>query len=303
MSYSRKTRGLFFIFISAIMFGSYGIWSRLIGVGEGIFYPSWTRGLLIALALLPILLYKKQIVPIKRSDWKWMSVYLLATSLTQAPLFYAFNHMNIGTATLLFFVTMLLTMYAVGVFFLGEKLTKIKTISFALAFLGLYITFSFSILVFSIFAALMAILNGMASGTEVASSKKLTHNYSSLYVVWLSWILIAISNFIISIAIGERQFSPALNMFSLYQVGYAVAGILGFWLVIEGVKHVEASIGGLLGLLEVVFGILFGMLFFHEILTAKIFIGAVCIIFAAALPHVFELYKNSLVETKPFTKI
>ena len=274
------------------MFGSYGVWSRLIGESFGVFYQGWSRGLLISFVLFPILLFGKQIVPIRKADWKWLFVFLFFTSLTQAPLFYAFNHMDIGTATLLFYVTMMLTMYIVGLLFLGEKLNRIKIISFVLASVGLYIIFSFSIVAFALLAALMAILNGVASGGEVSFSKKLSGSYSPLYLSWLSWLIIAITNAPVSFFLGEQQHLPSFEIVWLYQIGYAIASVLGFWLIIKGLKSVEASIGGLLGLLEIVFSILLGIMIFNEGLTEKTIIGGVIIIFAAALPHVVELAKK-----------
>ena len=116
-----KKRGILLILLSTLMFGSYGVWSKLIGSSFGPFYQGWTRGLILTVILFPILYYGKHIVPIKKADWGWLSIFLIATSLTQAPIFYAFNHMDIGTATLLFFVSMLLTMYAVGIFSLRKK--------------------------------------------------------------------------------------------------------------------------------------------------------------------------------------
>ncbi|MEK7133637.1 MAG: MBL fold metallo-hydrolase, partial [Patescibacteria group bacterium] len=41
--------------LAALMFGSYGVWSRLLGSSFGTFYQGWTRGLIIALILFPIL--------------------------------------------------------------------------------------------------------------------------------------------------------------------------------------------------------------------------------------------------------
>lgn len=289
---NRNNKGLLFILIAALMFGSYGVWSRLIGESFGVFYQGWSRGLLISFVLFPILLFGKQIVPIRKADWKWLFVFLFFTSLTQAPLFYAFNHMDIGTATLLFYVTMMLTMYIVGLLFLGEKLNRIKIISFVLASVGLYIIFSFSIVAFALLAALMAILNGVASGGEVSFSKKLSGSYSPLYLSWLSWLIIAITNAPVSFFLGEQQHLPSFEIVWLYQIGYAIASVLGFWLIIKGLKSVEASIGGLLGLLEIVFSILLGIMIFNEGLTEKTIIGGVIIIFAAALPHVVELAKK-----------
>ena len=280
--------GIIFIFLSTLMLGSYGVWSRLMGNSFGVFYQGWTRTLLISMVLFPILYYRKEIVAIHKKDWKWLSVFLIATSLTQAPIYYAYNHMDIGTATLLFFVGMTIMMYLFGFIFLAEKITTIKIFAFLLACLGLYITFSFSLIAFSLLAASMAVLNGVASGIELSSSKKLTGSYSPLYITWLSWIIIAISNCVLSIALGEKQLIPTFNLVWLYLVLYAIVSILGFWLAIEGYKFLEASIGSLIALLEVVFAVIFGVLIFHQHLTMKVAIGGILIMFAAALPHLYK---------------
>jgi drug/metabolite transporter (DMT)-like permease len=288
-----KNKGLIFILLSTIMFGSYGVWSRLIGNSFGVFYQGWTRTLLISLILFPILWYKKGIIPIQRKDWKWMSVFLVSTSLTQAPIFYAFNHMDIGAATLLFFVGMIITMYVVGFAFLNEKPTWEKIVSFVLACVGLYATFSFSLVAFSLLAASMAVLNGVATGVELSSSKKLSGSYSPLYITWLSWVIIAITNCVASIALGEPQPFPTISLAWIYLAIYAIVSILGFWFAIEGFKYAEASIGGLLSLLEVVFAVIFGMLIFHQELTPIVILGGVLILIAAALPHVIRSPEKS----------
>ena len=166
-----KTYGIVLILIASLLFGSYGVWAKLIGGDMGVFFQGWSRGLIIALALFPILYFKKLIVPIKKEHWRWLAVFLFFTSLTQAPLFYAFTHMDIGSATLLFFVSMLLTMYLVGYFFLGERMTWVKIISFLVACVGMYMIFSFSLVAFTLLAAVMAMLNGVASGGGIAFSK------------------------------------------------------------------------------------------------------------------------------------
>lgn len=286
-------KGVLLILLSALMFGSYGIWSRLMGSAFDPFYQGWTRALIITVLLFPLLLVKKQCISIQRKDWKWLGVYLLFTTFTQAPLYYAFNHMDIGTATVLFFATMLLTMYLFGFLFLGEKLTNIKVVAFFIACLGLLITFSFSLIAFPIFAAGMAVLNGIASGGEVSSSKKLTGNYSALYVTWLSWVIILVTNLPLSLLLGEVQHAPSLSLAWGYQLGYVVAGIVGFWSIIEGLKYTEASIGGLIGLLEVVFSIAFGVLLFGEDLTVRSGAGALLVLCAAALPHLAEIRRKS----------
>ncbi len=286
-------KGVLLVFISTIMFGSYGVWSRLMGESFGVFYQAWTRALIIAIILIPILLFKRQIICIKKKDWGWLIVFLLFTSATQAPIFYAFTHMDIGSATLLFFVSVVLTMYTVGFVFLREKFTAIKVLAFFIALIGLACIFSLSTQRFTLLAASMAVLNGIASGGEVAFSKKLSGDYSPLYLTLLSWLIIIPTNGMLSLLLGEKLLMPSFSLLWLWQGGYVVASIFAFWFVIAGLKHIEASIGGIIGLLEIVFGIGFGMLLFGETLTLRIGIGALCILVAASLPHVQGLGKQS----------
>lgn len=288
-----SNKGILFVLVSTFLFATYGVWSRLIGDSFGIFYQSWSRALVITLLLFPYLLWKKRIIPISRKDFGWFGIFLFFTSLTQAPIFYAFNHMDIGTATLLFFVSMLLMMYCTGLLFLGETLTKIKIVCFILAGIGLYIMFSFSLALFSLLAAGLAIVNGIVSGGEISFSKKLSQKYSVLYLSWWSWVIIVLTNAPLSFLLGEVQHLPSFEIVWLYELGYILASIFGFWFILEGVKYTEASIAGLLGLLEVVFSILLGILLFKEELALKIVIGALFIIVAAALPHVVDLWSES----------
>lgn len=290
---SSQSKGLFLIILSALMFGSYGVWSKLIGGSLGALFQGWTRGLFLAIILLPILLWKKELIPIEKKDWKWMGLFLVFTSLTQAPIFYAFNHMDIGTASLLFFVSQVLMLFVVGIFFLGEKLTKIKLLSFILALAGMSIVFQFSLVVFTLLAAAMAVLNGIASGGEVGFSKKLSEKYSPLYLSWLSWVIIVITNAPISYLLGETWILPSFEIVWIYQLGYTIVSLIGFWAVMEGLKTVEASIGGLIGLMEVVFTIGFGIILFSEELSTKVIIGGALIMVAAGLPHLVEMLNRN----------
>lgn len=286
---SRATYGTAAVLASAFLFGSYGVWSRLIGDGMGNFFQGWTRALLILVIVVPIVLWRREWVRVEKKDRKWMVVFLAFTSMTQAPVFYAFNHMDIGTASLLFFVSMFLTMSTVGIFFFSEKATLVKVFAFILAIIGMYFVFSFSLASFSLLAALMAVVNGVASGGEVAFSKKLSTAYSPLYLTLLSWGIILITNLALSLALGEAQTLPAFSTAWLWQICYSVVSLFAFWLVIAGFKHVDATVGALLGLLEIVFSIVLGVIIFGEHITPTIAIGGTLILFAAAFPHLREL--------------
>jgi len=285
------------VLLSALFFGSYGIWSRLIGDDMGNFFQGWTRAVIILVLIVPLVLWRREVVKILPQDRKWLFVFLAFTSMTQAPIFYAFNHMDIGTASLLFFVSMFLTMNIVGLSFFKEKLDAAKVLAVVAAIIGMYLVFSFSIASFTILAAMMAILNGVASGGEVAFSKKLSSNYSPLYLTLLSWVIILITNSILSVVLGESQIAPSLSMTWFWQLCYSIVSLFAFWLVIEGFKRVDATIGSLVGLLEIVFSVLFGILLFSETLTASVAVGGLLIICAAALPHFYGFFRNGQART------
>ncbi len=199
--------------------------------------------------------------------------------------------MDIGTATLLFFTTFLLTMYVVGFFFLKESFTKVKIVSFFMALVGLYVIFSFSLEKFTFLAALMAVLGGIASGGEIAFSKKLSSAYSPLYLTALSWLIIIPTNRFFSVLLGEKQLAPSFDIAWLWQLCYTISSLLAFWFLVTGLKYLDASVAGLLGLLEIVFSIAFGVVIFGEILTGRVILGAIIILFASSLPHIKELVK------------
>jgi hypothetical protein len=79
-------------------------------------------------------------------------------------------------------------------------------------------------------------------GRRGGFSKKLSDKHSPLYLMALSWLIIAASSLPISLILGERQLMLGLTSPWLHTVCYALASLLGFWAVIVGVRHIEASI-------------------------------------------------------------
>ncbi len=51
-------------------------------------------------------------------------------------------------------------------------------------------------------------------------------------------------------------------------------------------KLIDAGAAGILGLLEIVLGIVFGVAFFHEKPALIVLLGAIIIICAAAIPYI-----------------
>ena len=279
--------------LSAVFFGSYGIWARLIGTDIGNFFQVYSRCAIILCILLPIGYFTHSLKPIAFKDWKWIAIYtLFGGLLTQIPYFYAFNILGIGSATLLFYASYTIVSFVLGVLFFGEQMTWDKLCGLICAIAGLSILYHVSFLHHQVFAACLAVIAGLAGGVEVVFTKKVSHTYSPLELSIFIWVVTFFGHLIGSFIFHEYQFLSFTSPLWLPILGYAIASISAFFLVVSGYKYVEPSIGGLTGLLEILFGIGFGMLFFKEQLTPQIVIGGTCILLAAALPNIVNLKRK-----------
>lgn len=184
--------GYSLILASAVLFGTYGVWSRLMGESFDPFYQAWMRGVIILLLMLPLMLIGKSFRKIERKDWPQTGLYIAFCIFTQVPLYYAFNNAPIGTVQLIFYALFVITAYIVGRVYLGEHITKVKLLSMVLAFAGLAVVFGVSVIAFAPLGLALAALNGVASGGEVATSKKYQTNirlrYSYFGDGYLPWL-------------------------------------------------------------------------------------------------------------------
>ena len=282
---------------SALAFGTYGVWARMMGGGFGLFSQAWIRSLLILVLLVPIMIATKTSPRVARKDWAALAIFCAFAVCSQVPIYYAFNHAPIGTVQLIFYSTFVITAYLVGKLYLNEKITKVKLLAMLLSFAGLALVFGVSFEQFAVLALILAVINGVASGGEVASSKRLSTTYSSLNLSFWEWFVTLATHLPIALLLHEHQSLPAANRAWLGMILFVVASLVAFWLVIEGFRHVDASIGGLIGLMEIIFGVVFGAIFFHEVLHWSVYIGGVLILVSAMLPDLVNIIKHIRTKT------
>ncbi|HLD04041.1 MAG TPA: DMT family transporter [Candidatus Dojkabacteria bacterium] len=187
-----------------------------------------------------------------------------------------------------------------GTAFFAEKFTVIKLIALIFAISGLVLIFNFSLKQNLLLPALAAIVSGGAGGAEVTFTKKVSERYSAIQISIFLWLVIFITHFFGSMLTQEQHLVPEFSQVWAGILGYAIASLLAFALVVKGFQYVEASIGALVGLLEIVVGIVLGLVFFSEQLTWQTIIGGLLIILAAALPNLQNLRKNKIKDSLKF---
>lgn len=285
---NNTTKGSLYIIISAIFYASYGIWSRLMSDGFGEFNQAWTRGVILLVAVIAYLLATGSFKPIKSTDRKWFIIIGLCGSLNQAPYFFGFEHLPLGTAILIFYASLTLAGYILGKFAFGETIDRPKQISFILAIIGMSIIYKFSLTNDQLLPAILMSIAGFMGGTAGILPKKLSSCYSEPQILVSYLSLMIVANYPLSLFFGENL--PPLTQTTAWipQLGYAASMLIANLTVIAGFKYIEASIGTLIGLVEILFGVLFGYFLFGETLSLTTYLGAGLILFSASFPYFFK---------------
>jgi drug/metabolite transporter (DMT)-like permease len=260
----------------------------------GEFSQAWTRGLLLLVVVLLLNWKLKFIRKIEKKDWKWFLAIAIAGGINQAPYFLGFEHLSIGTATLLFYASLVVGGYILGKIFFNERMTVVKIVSLLVAIFGMVLIYGFTLTPSQVFPASMTVLAGLLGSSTVILSKKLVGNYHELQIMLGYFICQVLFNYPMALILGDAL--PVLQISTpwLGQLGYAIAMMLANMAAITGFGYLDPSIGSLIGLAEILFGVIFGVLIFGEVLGAGVIAGGICIILAAALPSLVEMKQKTI---------
>ncbi len=96
----------------------------------------------------------------------------------------------------------------------------------------------------------------------------------------------------VSLLINERQVPIHFDKAWMYLLIYSAVNATAFWMSVTGFKHVDASIGSLIGLTEILFGVVFGAILFHEHLSWTMYLGGAIILFSGMLTDLANVLQN-----------
>lgn len=286
--------GTGYILISALFYGSYGIWSRMMGGYFGEFSQAWTRGLVLLVFVLVYGLRNKIFRTIARQDWKWFGIIALCGGLNQAPYYFGFQGLGVGTGTVIFYAALLIGGYLIGLIFFKEKMVMAKIVSLLLAIAGILTIYRLSLGVGQVVSALVMVTAALMGSVAAILPKKLSGTYHELQIMMGYFIVMVVANGLLAWIFGETLPLGSIASPWLGQLGYIFAMLLANMAVIEGFRHVEASVGSLIGLAEIILGVLFGYLFFAEPILPSTLVGGLLIVLAAALPSLVELMRPGI---------
>jgi drug/metabolite transporter (DMT)-like permease len=277
--------GASLVVLSSLFYASYGIWTTLMGDFFGGYTASALRSLLVLLLLVPIAAAYRRIGPIEwwRNRWYFAGL-LVSAAFIWGPLYYAILEAGISISLAINYACIVLGMFLFGWLLAGERFTRDKGISAALGLAGVALIFSPSVAGFGWLALVAAVVSGLSSAAHYVIAKKLPHNSAQTTIfVWTASLL---ANIPMAFFFHETFPPVGWHVEWFYLVIFAVVSVVASWSVVAGMKLIDAGAAGVLGLLEIVFGVVFGVVLFHEQPGLMVLFGVVLVIAAAVIPYI-----------------
>lgn len=291
--------GASLVVLSSLFYASYGIWTKLMGNFFGGYTASALRSVVVLLILIPIAIMYRQWEPVNwEQNWRYLLGMLVSALFIWGPLYYAILHAGVGISLAVNYASIVIGAFFFGWLFANERFTKDKWLSAILGLLGLYLVFVPSVSSLGWLALGAAVLSGVSGAANMVMAKQISYNTTqSAIAVWTTSV---IANGFMAFILGEPHPVTSWHVQWFYLVAFAVASVIASWSLIGGVKLIDAGAAGILGLLEIAFGVAFGAILFGEHFGAVVLLGVATIIVAAAIPYIKDYNSNrgTLTESK-----
>src|SRR3989344_3067910 len=275
------------IVLSSFFYASYGIWTRLMGDFFGGYTASALRSVLVLIVLIPIAFWYRKFEPIHwKRNWHYLTGLTIVSFFIWGLLYYAILHAGIGISLGVNYAMIVIGSFILGSLFANERFTKGKAISALIGILGLALVFGSSVGNLGWKPLIAVVISGLASAVYNLIAKRMPYNATQSTV--LIWVTSAIANVIMALILSEVHPEIGWHAQWLYLVVFALMSVIASWTFVKGIQLVEVGIAGILGLLEIVFGVLLGVIFFKEQLGIVVLIGMAIIIAAASIPYLQE---------------
>lgn len=282
-----KIKGFFALLGTGFVFGSFGIFIKLLGhelnsYEQVVFRHLVGLGVVIALGF-----FIKIDWSLKRVKKKYVFFYCLLYPLSILFVTLAFMKTKVAVAIFSVYASEITTSLVLGNAFFQEKLTKIKLFSLILVVLGIYsITYPFSIKHTNM-GMIYGVLSGFLWSISNAFLKHFDKKIERSLLVFLQMLSgTVIGSALVLIVNGYGYRIPSISI-NAWMVGLAFGALLVLvgYLLVYGFQNYDLNLGTIVVSSELFFTPLFAMIIFKEIPTFFEILGGVFIALAVVLPQ------------------
>ncbi len=275
--------GVTSLLLAALSYGLYGTYAKFLGPSFGSFSQSSVRNIFVAVLItIFLMLTRRKLIKVNKTDWKWIFIWSIG-ALSTVFIYFSFNHLAIGTAYFLLYAGMIGTGLVGGKLFFDERINAQKLVAITLSLLGLIIIYFYDIKSANILFVISALVAGIMAGLWNTLSKKVSSIYPVYQLVLIDTLISTIVGFTGALLLSEKLPSlVSVNPWVITAI-WAITQVAASSLTIYGFKKLEAQIASVIIPMEVIFGTIFGYLFFGQVLPTTTLIGGLMIASAAAV--------------------
>ena len=280
-------RGAIQLVTATLLYGVIGIFARTVGLTIPIFYQNITRSLATVIILLVIVTVRHAWKPLAAKDIPVFLIRAVAGVTAFLAYFYTILKVPFGTSYFLFYAGSVLSGYILGHYWYDERLTKIKIVSLGLAIVGLLLIYQINAGTISPFYFALAVFTGVSTAVWDVISKKISGTYDTSYITWWDETL-ALGMYLVASFVAREQWTmPAVTLPWAASFGIGIVFVATGMLMVNGFKYIEAQIGSIIMLAEILFAIFFAWLFYGETITLMTMLGGSLIVAAIVLPEIY----------------
>lgn len=272
----------------AIAAASYGLnplfTLPLYGAGMSVDSVLFYRYLLAVVMLGTLMLFRRQSFALKRSDLLPLSVMGLLFSFSSLFLFQSYNYMDAGIASTILFLYPVLVAVIMAVGF-REKVTLLTALSILLAFTGIALLYKGGDgRTLSLVGVVLVFLSSLCYavyivGVNRSSLRALTTEKLTFYA-----LLFGLSVYVVRLRFcADLQAIPAPHLWANALSLALFPTIVSLVTMAAAIRRIGSTPTAILGALEPVTALFFGVAVFGERLTPRIVAGVVLILIAVTL--------------------
>lgn len=285
---NKKTIGFSSLLLSGLTFGSFGLWIRLLNKEMTVYQQIVFRnGFALLFSFLIIVIAKRVFPKLNGINKKNLLGYTLTVPIAVILYNLSILKTTIALTTFSFYAGTILTSMIFGIVIFKEKMTQIKLLSFVFVLIGIFL-FAYPISLTSMHVGLiLGLLSGAFDGISNVFRKDLSGKVDKYFLVFLTTLGgVIVSGIMIFYSHHELNFIQNISLAS-----WIIGPIFGFiliavnYLLLVGFQNFDLSIGTIILSSELLFALIFGLLFFHELPAVKEIIGGLFIALAVITPN------------------
>ena len=281
----KKSRGLFLLLFAALCYSSAGVFDRSLSVSVDPVVQVFIRTVLsVIIFSLAFFATRSRWIKIQKTDKKFFLSQGLFSFFGFLCFILAVIRIPIGFALLVFYCSVLLSGFVYGKLAFKERLDKTKIIALISSVSGLCIMYFGRVEEYNIFGILFALIAGASFSLNFAISKNVSDKYPPLQINLSVFLISSVISVLFLPFAKEIDLNFDLHVWILF-VAYVLVIAAAYITSLLGYKYMEAQKASIVLLMEIVFGVMMGFIFFSEIPALNTVVGGLLIISALIISN------------------